>query len=105
MVFSKGVDFSATSGSDVHAVLGGKVAFAGVMPGFEQVLVVEHGGRSYSLYGRLGGIGVKIGDPVQQDQVIATTSTPDPKGRNFYFEVRKNGNPVNPESVIRPISR
>lgn len=105
MVFSKGVDFSATSGSDVHAVLGGKVAFAGVMPGFEQVLVLEHGGRSYSLYGRLGGIGVKIGDPVQQDQVIATTSTPDPKGRNFYFEVRKNGNPVNPETVIRPISR
>lgn len=105
MVFSKGVDFSSQAGSEVHAVLGGKVAFAGVMPGFEQVLVLEHGGRSYSLYGRLGSMGVKVGDQVQQDQVIATTADPDTKGRNFYFEVRKNGHPVNPETVITPISR
>ena len=105
MVFSKGIDFSSTSASDVHAVLDGKVAFAGTMPGYEQVVVLEHGGRSYSLYGRLGTVSVKTGDSVDQDQVIATTSDPDPKGRNFYFEVRKNGAPVNPQNVLASVSR
>lgn len=105
MVRSKGIEFSTPAGSDVHVVLGGKVVFAGVMPGYDQVIVVEHGGRSYSLYGRLGTVTVKTGDVVEQDQTIATTSAPDAKGRNFYFEVRKNGAPVNPETVLVKVSR
>ena len=105
MVRSKGVEFSSSPNSDVHVVLGGKVVFAGVMPGYDQVIVVEHGGRSYSLYGRLGGVVVKPGDVLEKDQKIATTSTPDEKGRNFYFEVRKNGVPVNPETVLTNLSR
>jgi septal ring factor EnvC (AmiA/AmiB activator) len=105
MVRSKGIEFSTPAGSDVHVVLGGKVVFAGVMPGYDQVLVIEHGGRSYSLYGRLGTTVVKTGDIVEQDQAIATTSQPDAKGRNFYFEVRKNGAAVNPETVLIKVSR
>jgi septal ring factor EnvC (AmiA/AmiB activator) len=105
MVRSKGIEFSTPAGSEVHVVLGGKVVFAGVMPGYDQVLVIEHGGRSYSLYGRLGTTVVKTGDVVEQDQPIATTSTADAKGRNFYFEVRKNGAPVNPEAVLVKVSR
>ncbi len=105
MVFSKGVDFSASGGSEVHAVLGGKVAFVGTMPGYEQVIVLEHGSRSYSLYGRLGSIGVARGDAVKEDQVIASTSEPDPKGRNFYFEIRKSGAPVNPATLLKTLSR
>jgi septal ring factor EnvC (AmiA/AmiB activator) len=48
---------------------------------------------------------VKTGDVVAQDQAIATTSNADAKGRNFYFEVRKNGAPVNPETVLVKVSR
>ena len=105
MVRSKGIEFATPIGSEVHVVLAGKVVFAGVMPGYDQVIVVEHGGRSYSLYGRLGTVTVKTGDFVEQDQAIATTSSPDAKGRNFYFEVRKNGAPVNPENVLVKVSR
>lgn len=105
MVRSKGVEFSTVPNSDVFVVLGGKIVFAGMMPGYDQVIVVEHGGRSYSLYGRLGSVAVKTGDIVEKDQKIATTSSPDAKGRNFYFEVRKNGAPVNPETVLTKLSR
>lgn len=105
MVRSKGVEFSTAPNSDVFVVLGGKIVFAGMMPGYDQVVVVEHGGRSYSLYGRLGSVAVKTGDVVEKDQKIATTSSPDAKGRNFYFEVRKNGAPVNPETVLTKLSR
>lgn len=105
MVRSKGVEYSTPEGSDVHVVLDGKVAFAGAMPGYDQVVVVEHGSRSYSLYGRMGRVGVRAGDSVKADQVIGTSSTRDEKGRNFYFEVRKNGKPINPESVLVNLSR
>ncbi len=105
MVRSKGIEFSSQAGSDVHVVQRGKVVFAGEMPGYDQVIVVEHGGRSFSLYGRLGSVAVKTGDIVDQDQSIATTSAPDAKGRNFYFEIRKNGSPVDPETVLVRVSR
>ena len=105
MVRSKGIEFSTPEGSDVHVVQNGKVVFAGMMPGYDQVIVVEHGGRSYSLYGRLGTVAVTTGDIVEHDHVIATTSAPDAKGRNFYFEIRKNGSPVDPETVLVRVSR
>ena len=105
MVRSKGLEFSTVEGSDVHVVQNGKVVFSGTMPGYDQVVVVEHGGRSYSLYGRLGTVAVQGGDIVERDRVIATTSAPDAKGRNFYFEIRKNGSPVDPETVLVKISR
>ena len=105
MVRSKGIEFSTPEGSDVHVVQNGKVVFAGMMPGYDQVIVVEHGGRSYSLYGRLGTVAVKTGDIVEHEHVIATTSAPDAKGRNFYFEIRKNGSPVDPETVLVRVSR
>ena len=105
MVRSKGIEFSTQAGSDVHVVQRGKVVFAGEMPGYDQVIVVEHGGRSFSLYGRLGSVAVTTGDIVDQDQSIATTSAPDAKGRNFYFEIRRNGSPVDPETVLVRVSR
>ncbi len=101
MIFSKGLEFSSSPGVDVVAVALGKVAFAGTMPGYDTVVVLDHGARSYSLYGRLGQSLVKVGEFVQQRQRVGTTGEPDEKGRNFYFEVRKNGAPVNPSSVVK----
>ncbi len=100
MIFSKGLEYKTAEGSQVRAVLGGRVAFAGVMPGFDTVVIVDHGSRSYSLYGRLGKSFVKTGDVVGQREPLGVTSTPDERGRNFYFETRKNGAPVDPSSVL-----
>jgi septal ring factor EnvC (AmiA/AmiB activator) len=100
MVFSKGVEYKTAEGSQVKAVLGGRVAFAGTMPGYDTVVIIDHGERSYSLYGRLGKSLVQQGDLVQRKDVLGFTSAADSKGRNFYFETRKNGSPVDPGSVL-----
>lgn len=100
MVFSKGVEYKTPEGSQVRSVLGGRVAFSGDMPGYGTVVIIDHGERTYSLYGRLGKSHVKQGDPVQRKDVIGVTSASDSKGRNFYFETRKNGSPVDPVSVL-----
>jgi septal ring factor EnvC (AmiA/AmiB activator) len=105
MIFSKGLEFATESDSDVHAIASGKVAYVGNMPGYETVVVLDHGARSYSLYGRLGKALVTSGQLIQKDSVVGSTSAPDDKGRNFYFEVRKNGSPVDPEGVLKRTSR
>lgn len=105
VLFSKGVEFSTKQGGDVHAVLGGKIAYAGNLPGYDTVVIIDHGVRSYSLYGRLGSSLVNKGDIVTKDHVVGVTAAPDKRGRNFYFEVRKNGKPVDPEAVLPQLSR
>ena len=105
VLFSKGVEFSTKEGGDVHAVLGGKIAYAGNLPGYDTVVIIDHGVRSYSLYGRLGSSLVNKGDIVTKDHVVGVTAAPDKRGRNFYFEVRKNGAPVDPEAVLPQLSR
>lgn len=105
MIFSKGLEFASPVGSHVHAITNGKVAYVGTMPAYETVVVLDHGARSYSLYGRLGSAAVKKGDSIERDGVVGTTSALDKKGRNFYFEVRKNGAPIDPESVLKRVSR
>ena len=105
VLFSKGVEFSAKENDEVHAVLAGTVAYAGELPGYDTVVIIDHGARSYSLYGRLGKCLVKKDEVVAKDYVIGTTSTADKRGRNFYFEVRNSGKPVDPESVLPRISR
>lgn len=105
VLFSKGVEFSTKEGGDVHAVLGGKIAYAGNLPGYDTVVIIDHGVRSYSLYGRLGSSLVNKGDTVTKDHVVGVTAVPDKRGRNFYFEVRKNGKPIDPEAVLPQLSR
>ncbi len=105
VLFSKGVEFSTKQGGDVHAVLGGKIAYAGNLPGYDTVVIIDHGVRSYSLYGRLGSSLVNKGDIVTKDHVVGVTAAPDKRGRNFYFEVRKNGAPVDPEAVLPQLTR
>ena len=100
MIFNKGLEYKTPEGSQVKAVLGGRVAFAGLMPGYDTVVIIDHGQRSYSLYGRLGKGLVQQGDLVKRGDLVGVTSAADSKGRNFYFETRKNGSPVDPGSVL-----
>jgi septal ring factor EnvC (AmiA/AmiB activator) len=98
---SKGLEFAAPVGESVRAVAPGKVMFYGRMPVLGTILIIDHGERYYSLYGRLEGVTVERGVEVTEGQVLGNPGEPEPDGRNFYFEIRKNGNPVNPEPFLR----
>lgn len=98
---SKGVEFATPVGESVRAIAPGKVMFYGRMPVLGTILIVDHGERYYSLYGRLEGVTVDRGMEVTEGQVMGSPGQPESDGRNFYFEIRKNGNPVNPETFLR----
>ncbi len=100
-VLQKGIDFKAAAGAEVRAIGPGKVIHVGRLPGYGTVTILDHGQRSYSLYGRLAQVRVKSGAIVGAGETLATVGELDPKGRNFYFETRINGAPVDPQRFYK----
>lgn len=97
IVFKKGIEFRTEAGGRVFAIAAGRVMFAGRMPGYGGVVILDHGGRYYSLYSRLVESLVSRGQVVDRNDVLGKVGEPDSRGRNFYFEIRQGGTPVNPQ--------
>ncbi len=93
---AKGVTMLGEKGAEVEAVGAGKVVFVGKMPELGTVVVIDHGQRSYSLYGLLVDITVVVGEEVEESAVIGKTSDPSRAGGNLYFEIRRAGAAVDP---------
>ncbi len=100
LIFSKGLEFAAPVGSGVKVISTGIVRFIGELPGYGVTVMVEHGQRFFSLYGRLKGVEVSQGDTVMQGTQIGSTGDLDFEGRNFYFEIREKGEALDPKRFI-----
>jgi murein DD-endopeptidase MepM/ murein hydrolase activator NlpD len=92
-----GVDFGASCGTPIHAAGAGKVVSAEPNDGYGNATVINHGGGLATLYGHQSAFAVSAGQVVTQGQVIGYVgSTGKSTGCHLHFEVRVNGNPVNP---------
>src|SRR6478735_238973 len=95
--FHSGIDFGASCGTPIHAAGSGKVLSAGVQDGYGNATVINHGGGLATLYGHQSAFAVSAGQVVTQGQVIGYVgNTGKSTGCHLHFEVRVNGNPVNP---------
>ncbi len=96
-VTSKGIEINAKPGSPILAVYDGQVLFSGLVKSRGQLVIVDHLNGFVSVYANNSSLKVSKGEQVQQGQVIGYSGT-DSEGRPIvYFELRKNGNPVNPK--------
>ncbi|MHB9061753.1 MAG: murein hydrolase activator EnvC family protein [Desulfobacteria bacterium] len=101
---NRGVEIEAPSGASVKSVGQGKVAFAGAVSGFGNVLIVQHGGGLFSVYGRLETFLVKQGEAVKKGTVVGRLPG-SPYGKSvLYLELRAGGTAIDPTSVI-PLDR
>lgn len=92
-----GVIIQAVAGTPVKAIYQGKVIFASWLRGFGLLIIVSHGQNYLSLYGRNDALYAKPGDYVNTGDVIASTGNSGGFTQSgLYFEIRKNGIPVNP---------
>ncbi|MGG6314575.1 murein hydrolase activator EnvC family protein [Paenibacillus macerans] len=94
-----GVDFAAPQGTDIHAAEGGVVIVAEWWSGYGNTVIIDHGDNVWTLYGHIrnGGIKVEKGQQVKKGEKIAEVgSTGNSTGPHCHFEVRINGNPVDP---------
>ena len=97
-VTHQGVDIGAPMGTEVYAASAGIVKKAELLDGWGNLLVIDHGESYSTYYAHLKGFKVKSGDKVSKGQVVATVgSTGKSTGPHLHFEVRKEGEKVNPE--------
>ncbi|HHW07627.1 MAG TPA: peptidoglycan DD-metalloendopeptidase family protein [Clostridia bacterium] len=97
-----GIDIAAPSGAKVIAAESGRVMMAGYYGAYGNTVIINHGSGIATLYAHLSAITVKEGDEVLRgDQVGKVGSTGLSTGPHLHFEVRKDGEPVNPWSYLK----
>jgi murein DD-endopeptidase MepM/ murein hydrolase activator NlpD len=92
-----GVDMNGDMGQKIVAAAAGTVFFAGVKGGYGNSVMIDHGGGMVTLYAHQSKFAVSNGQKVNTGQVIGYVGTSGVStGPHLHFEVRINGNPVNP---------
>jgi len=95
---SRGLVIGAEAGSRVRAVYYGRVVFADWLSGFGQLIIIDHLDGYLSLYGYNQRLLRSTGDWVTPGEPVATVGDSGGQERpGLYFEIRRNGQPVNPE--------
>ncbi|HLY22438.1 MAG TPA: peptidoglycan DD-metalloendopeptidase family protein [bacterium] len=98
--FHTGVDIAASMGAVIDAPAAGTVIFAGSLPANGTLVILDHGNGVTTTYSHLSVYRVYVGEHVQRGQVIAQVgSTGWSTGPHLFFEIRKNGHPINPLSL------
>jgi septal ring factor EnvC (AmiA/AmiB activator) len=91
-----GIELSLPEGAPVRAVHEGTVAYADQFTGYGNLVIVDHGNRSYSLYGNLSELDVAKGDTVAAGATVGLTGRNTAGNPSLYFELRIDGQPVEP---------
>jgi len=101
MKFHAGMDIAAPTGTVVGATADGTVKFAGWRDGYGNLVIIEHADGRESRYGHLSKISVSQGDKVSGGQQIGLVgSTGKSTGPHLHFEIRENGQAVNPAKIM-----
>ena len=97
----RGVDMGVPEGTEVRAMVPGRVRFAGVQRGFGNVVWLDHGGQVLTVYAHLSTIQVRTGDKVEGHAVLGLSgSTGDARGAHLHFEVWRWGHEVDPVPLL-----
>ena len=98
----QGIDIGSPNGTPIKAAADGTVTFAGYTTGgYGNLVVISHGNGIETYYGHASKIYVSNGQKVSAGDVIAAVgSTGRSTGNHLHFEVRKNGNQLNPEIYV-----
>ena len=99
--FHSGIDIGGDYGDTIHAAGAGVVSYAGWISGYGYAVIIDHGGGISTLYGHNQALLVSEGQSVSQGQPIAECgSTGNSTGPHCHFEVRVDGEPVNPMGYL-----
>jgi murein DD-endopeptidase MepM/ murein hydrolase activator NlpD len=97
-----GVDLVQAYGSTVKATGAGRVAHAGPMGGYGNMVEIDHGNGLATRYGHLSEILVEEGQEVQAGAVLGRIgSTGRSTGPHLHYEVRVDGEPTDPTRFLR----
>jgi lipoprotein NlpD len=93
----KGIDIGGHEGQPVKAAASGKVVYAGSgLVGYGRLIIIKHNENLLSAYGHNSKLLVSEGEQVRAGQQIAEMGSSGTNRTGLYFEIRKDGKPVNP---------
>ncbi|WP_326838326.1 murein hydrolase activator EnvC family protein [Halomonas sp. 328] len=96
-----GILIQAAEGTPVEAVHAGRVVFADWMRGFGNLLIIDHGDRIMTLHAHLQRFDVGVGAAVERGTRLGAVGASGGRGQPaLYFEVRRDGDPIDPQGWI-----
>lgn len=96
-----GLDIAATTGTPIKVVADGTITFAAYSGSYGYLVKVDHGNGVETWYGHTSKMLVKEGQAVKAGNTIALVgSTGNSTGPHLHFEVRINGEHVNPQKYL-----
>ena len=96
-----GTDIGAPMGADFVAMGKGVVTKASMTPAYGNMVIIDHGGGVQTLYAHGSEILVQVGQEVEAGTpVLKVGSTGYSTGPHAHFEIRINGQPVNPMDYL-----
>ena len=99
----KGISIGGQEGQPVKAAEAGVVVYSGNgLLGYGELVIIKHNEQYLSAYGHNKSLKVKEGESVTRGQIIAELGSTGTNVNNLHFEIRKNGQPVNPLNYVRP---
>jgi murein DD-endopeptidase MepM/ murein hydrolase activator NlpD len=99
--FHAGLDFPGRYGQPINAAADGKVSYVGQRQGYGNVVEVEHGNGIMTRYAHLSGFASRVGQKIARGDTIGRMgSTGRSTGTHLHFEVRLNGQAVNPRPFL-----
>lgn len=98
---SNGIDIQARAGAQARAVFGGEVSRVVAFPGFNNCIIIRHGGY-YSFYGNIQQIFVKQGQKISAGQALGTVYTDSDTGNSqLHFQLWQGTTKLNPEPWLQ----
>lgn len=96
-----GLDMAGAHGEPIYAAAAGRVVRAARFAGYGNCIDIDHGRGIITRYGHLSSIDVTVGQKVAMGEKIAGMgSTGRSTGTHLHYEVRIDGQPVNPRPFI-----
>jgi lipoprotein NlpD len=98
---NRGLDYALEPRHQVTAAAAGEVVYAGSgLGGFRHLVIVKHNPAYLSAYSLDRPVAVREGKRVKAGELLADTQERGRRNGTLHFEIRKNGAPVDPRSLI-----
>lgn len=99
--FHHGIDIANSTNTPIHAAGSGIVTFSGYQSAYGRVIIISHGFGYTSVYAHNRSNLVAVGDHVKKGDMIAKMgSTGRSTGPHLHFEIRINGDTVDPKTIL-----
>ena len=99
---NKGIDYELSEVKSLRAAGSGSVVYeGGGIGGFENLIIIKHSSELLSAYSFNGGVEVTEQQTVKSGDVLARIKPVSERGESVHFEIRRNGRPIDPKTLIK----